>query len=165
MGRDPEAADAGTSGRGVLSFLVARNGGTLPSEVQAAATRATRAILDEAYAEACRTLVEHIDVLRRLAAYLVEHERLDGETFDALVEGRIPVPNELDEWRPAAARPRAWAVTSEYHEGRRRPAILPTPVPVAAPAAMTSPDTDAAEGAPGAPDAAAANSPKGDPGA
>ncbi len=136
MGSDPEAPDGGTSGRGVLSFLVARNGGALPSEVQAAATRATRAILDEAYAEACRTLVEHIDVLRRLAAYLVEHERVDGETFDALVEGTIPVPNALEEWRPAAARPRAWHEIPDYHAGRRRPVALPAPVPAAATAPL-----------------------------
>ena len=133
MGRDPEAGDHGTSGRGTLSFLVARNGASLPSDVQAAATRATRAILDEAYAEACRTLVENIDLLRRLAAYLVAHERVDGETFEALVDGRIPVPNADDEWRPAAARPRAWSEIPDYHAGRRRPAALPVPVAAAQP--------------------------------
>jgi hypothetical protein len=133
MGRDPEANDHGTSGRGSLSFLVARNGGSLPSEVQAAATRATRAILDEAYAEACRTLVEHIDLLRRLAAYLVEHERVDGDTFDALVDGKIDVPNALDEWRPAAARPRAWADIATWHADRGKPVVLPVPVAATAP--------------------------------
>jgi cell division protease FtsH len=133
MGRDPESNDHGTSGRGSLSFLVARVGGTLPSDVQAAATRATRAILDEAYAEACRTLLEHMDLLRRLAAYLVEHERVDGDTFDALVDGRIEVPNALDEWRPAAARPRAWADISTWHAGRGKPVPLPLPVAAATP--------------------------------
>jgi cell division protease FtsH len=133
MGRDPESHDHGTSGRGSLSFLVARSGGSLPSDVQAAATRATRAILDEAYAEACRTLVEHIDLLRRLAAYLVEHERVDGETFDALVDGKIDVPNALDEWRPAAARPRAWADIPTWHAGRGKPVALPVPVAAAVP--------------------------------
>ena len=43
MGRDPEAKDAGTSGRGPLAFLVVRPNGSLPSEVQASATRAIRA--------------------------------------------------------------------------------------------------------------------------
>ncbi|HEY7589972.1 MAG TPA: AAA family ATPase [Candidatus Limnocylindrales bacterium] len=137
MGRDPEATDNGTSGRGALSFLVARSNGSLPSDVQAAATRATRAILDEAYAEACRTLVENMDLLRRLAAYLVEQERVDGETFDALVEGRIDVPNALDEWRPAAARPRAWAEIEPYHAGRRKPVALPTPVAAMTPTPVT----------------------------
>ena len=128
MGRDPESTDRGRSGRGALSFLVEFSGNKLPSEVQAAATRATRSILDEAYAEACRTLVDNMELLRRLAGYLVEHERVDGETFDALIDGRIDVPNAENEWRPAASRPRAWADIPTYHEGRR----APTPVPAAA---------------------------------
>ena len=66
MGRDPEAADGGTSGRGDLGFLVASSSGSMPSGVQAASTRAIRAILDEAYESAYRTLVEHVDTLRRL---------------------------------------------------------------------------------------------------
>jgi cell division protease FtsH len=133
MGRDPESNEQGTSGRGSLSFLVAKPGGSLPSEVQAAATRATRAILDEAYAEACRTLVEHIELLRRLASYLVEHERVDGDTFDALVDGRVDVPNALNEWRPAASRPRAWADIATWHAGRGKPIPLPIPVAAATP--------------------------------
>jgi cell division protease FtsH len=136
MGRDPESNEHGTSGRGSLSFLVARSGGTLPSEVQAAATRATRAILDEAYAEACRTLLEHMDLLRRLAAYLVEHERVDGDTFDALVDGKIEVPNALLEWRPAAARPRAWADIPIWHAGRGKPVALPLPVAATSPSIL-----------------------------
>jgi cell division protease FtsH len=136
MGHDPEAADAGTSGRGSLGFLVARPNGSLPSEVQPAATRAIRAILDEAYAEACRTLVAHMATLRRLAAYLVEHERVDGETFDALFEGRIDVPNGLAEWRPVAARPRPWEDIEIYHDGRHR---RPTPIAAAAPEASPAP--------------------------
>jgi cell division protease FtsH len=148
MGHDPEATDTGTSGRGSLGFLVARPNGSLPSEVQAAATRAIRAILDEAYAEACRTLVARMSTLRRLAAYLVEHERVDGDTFDALFEGRIDVPNGLSEWRPEASRPRAWDDIPGYHDGRaRRPvpvavpvaAAVPVPAPIAPVAAPPSP--------------------------
>jgi cell division protease FtsH len=137
MGRDPEASDQGTSGRGQLSFLVARTGERLPTDVQAAATRATRAILDDAYAQACRTLVENIGLLRRLAAYLVLEERVDGETFDALVEGRIDVPSALDEWRPAAAHPRAWAEIEPYHAGRGKPVVLPVPIAATALAPVT----------------------------
>jgi cell division protease FtsH len=129
MGRDPQSADGGASGRGSLSFLVTRPSQSLPSEVQAAATRAISAILDEAYAEACRTLVDQMDLLRRLAAYLVEHERVDGATLDALIDGRIEVPNALDEWRPVGARPRAWADIADFHEERRG---APRPVLVAA---------------------------------
>jgi cell division protease FtsH len=109
MGHDPEASDGGISGRGALSFFVPADGSQdLPSDIQAAATRAIRGILDEAYAEASRTLVEHMETLRRLAAWLVEHERVDGPTFDELFEGRLTVPTSADEWRAATSRPRAW---------------------------------------------------------
>ena len=132
MGRDPEGGDMGTSGRGALGFLVVKPNGNMPSDVNAAATRAIRTILDEAYAEACRTLVEHMTTLRRLAAFLVEHERVDGETFDALFEGLIEVPNALGEWRPDTARPRAWGDIAGYHDGRQRRPI-PVPMPLAEP--------------------------------
>ena len=133
MGRDPDATEFGSSGRGSLGFIVARPNGSFPSEVQAAATRAIRGILDEAYAEACRTLLEHMDTLRRLSAYLVEHERVDGETFEELFDGRRDVPNGLAEWRPAVSRPRAWADIPAYHEGRG--ALLRAPAAPLAPVA------------------------------
>jgi cell division protease FtsH len=130
MGRDPEAREDGTSGRGALSFLVARQNGSLPSEVQPAATRAIRHILDEAYAQALSTLIDNMPTLRRIAAYLVEHERVDGDTFDALFEGSHEVPNADGEWRPATARPRAWGEIAAFLDRRTKPAI-----PVAADAA------------------------------
>ena len=126
MGVDPEATDGGISGRGSLGFLTPAPGGrNLPLDVQGAATRAIRSILDTAYAEASRTLVEHMDTLRRLAAYLVEHERVDGETFDELFDGRRAVPNAGDEWRAATARPRAWGevVDLAAHRIRSVPVI------------------------------------------
>ncbi|HEU4671877.1 MAG TPA: AAA family ATPase [Candidatus Limnocylindrales bacterium] len=119
MGVDPDATDPGRSGRGSLSFLVARQGANLPSEVQAAATRAVRAILDDAYDQACDTLVAHIETLRRISAHLVEEERIDGETFEALFEGTIEVPNAGGEWRPETARPRDWGEVIPYRERRR----------------------------------------------
>jgi cell division protease FtsH len=128
MGRDPEAADGGISGRGILSFLVPTSGHrSLPSEVQGAATRAIRAILDEAYAEASRTLVANMDTLRRLAAYLVEHERVDGTTFDELFDGIRAVPNGEGEWRAATARPRAWGEIVDLAAHRTRPPLLAEP--------------------------------------
>ncbi|HEX5013191.1 MAG TPA: AAA family ATPase [Candidatus Limnocylindrales bacterium] len=148
MGRDPEAADGGISGRGSLSFLVPTGERTLPSDVQAAATRAIRSILDEAYAEACRTLIEHMETLRRCSAYLVEHERVDGETFDELFEGRRVVPKADDEWRAATARPRAWGEIVDL-AARRVAAITPGPAPapvtVVAAANVASPHIEAAE--------------------
>ncbi|MBA2720784.1 MAG: ATP-dependent zinc metalloprotease FtsH [Chloroflexi bacterium] len=131
MGRDPDAIDGGISGRGVLSFFVPPSGGRLlPSDVQPAATRAIRSILDQAYAEASRTLVANLDILRRLAAYLVEHERVDGETFDELFDGRRAVPNSGDEWRAAASRPREWGEVTDLAD--RRTQREPRPIAVAA---------------------------------
>ena len=151
MGRDPEAADGGISGRGALSFLVPEGDGRrLPSEVQGAATRAIRAILDEAYAEASRTLIANMDTLRRLAAYLVEHERVDGETFDELFDGRRPVPNADDEWRAATSRPRAWGdvVDIAAHRVRSLPGLAPAPAPVSAPPEAAASITPSADPAP-----------------
>jgi ATP-dependent metalloprotease FtsH len=106
MGRDPREAEA--NGRGTLSFFAAKQGATLPSELQGPATRAVAAILDQAYTDARDTLIANMETLRRIGAYLVQHERLDGDTFDALFDGTIDVPDADNEWRPAAARPREW---------------------------------------------------------
>jgi cell division protease FtsH len=144
MGRDPDAGEGGISGRGSLSFLVARQGGGLPSDVQGAATRAIRALLDEAYALACDTIVENMDIVRRVAAYLVEHERVDGDTFEELVIGSLEVPTAGDEWRPEDARPREWGDIVPFRDRRRaaaaarprsapsadRPASGPAPTPM-----------------------------------
>jgi cell division protease FtsH len=149
MGTDPDAIDGGISGRGVLSFFVPPPGGRLlPSDVQPAATRAIRGILDGAYAEASRTLVANLETLRRLAAYLVEHERVDGETFDELFDGRRAVPTAGDEWRAATSRPRAWGDVVDLADRRTR--REPTPIAVAATAA---PDVAAASAAKLDPDA------------
>ncbi len=107
MGRDPHEADQ--EGRGSLSFFAAKQNAALPSELQAAATRAVAAILDEAYATARQTLIDNMDTLRRIGVYLVQQERIDGDTFDALFDGRIEVADAESEWRPAAARPREWS--------------------------------------------------------
>jgi len=50
-----------------------------------------------------------MDKLRRIGVYLVAQERIDGDTFDALLDGELAVPGADAEWRPATARPREWA--------------------------------------------------------
>ena len=145
MGQDPESTDHGVSGRGSLSFLVPPPGGrNLPSDVQAAATRAIRSILDGAYADACRTLIDNMETLRRLAAYLVEHERVDGQVFDELFDGRRTVPTAADEWRAATSRPRAWGEVVDIAAHRVRA------IPVIAAAVV---GTDLAAGSAGSADA------------
>jgi cell division protease FtsH len=132
MGRDPDATEGGVSGRGSLSFLVPTSGHTLPSEIQAASSRAIRSILDQAYAEASQTLIANLETLRRLAAYLVEHERVDGTTFDELFDGRMAVPTAGDEWRAAASRPRAWGDVVDLAGHRTRNATRPVAVALSA---------------------------------
>ena len=127
MGRDPEQKDSGTSGRGALSFIAAKRDGSLPTELQGAATRAVAHILDAAYDEARRTLAERLDILRRIGVYLVQNERIDGDTFDALYDGRLEVPDAETEWRPATSRPRAWAAVAQIIGPRPEAATaLPT---------------------------------------
>ena len=122
MGRDPrEAADQTASGRGTLSFITVKRDGSLPSELQAAATRAIAAILDEAYRSARQTLIEHLAKLRAISLYLVQQERIDGDTFDALFDGRIDVPDAETEWRPATSSPRTWASISAMATTRVTP--------------------------------------------
>ena len=144
MGRDPEAAEYGSSGRGVLSLLVPRAGSNLPSEVQPAATRAIRAILDQAYVDACETLAEHLDTLRRIAAFLVEQERVDGETFEELFEGRMDAAAAGGEWRPATARPREWSDVIPFRDRRFR-----REAPVGSPSGASDAATDAKPAASG----------------
>jgi ATP-dependent Zn protease len=134
MGRDPQQATAGPSGRGNLSFFAARRDGTLPTELQATATRAIANILDEAYQVALETLSERVELLRRIGIYLVRNERIDGDTFDALYEGTIDVPDADAEWRPAAARPREWSSITR-REVIDPPAGVNAAPPVGAPAA------------------------------
>jgi hypothetical protein len=78
-----------------------------------------------------------MDTLRRLAAYLVEHERVDGETFDELFDGRRPVPKADEEWRAATARPRAWGEVVDIAAARRLSAAMKPAMPSSAIASAT----------------------------
>lgn len=134
MGSDPEASSRGVSGRGPMSFRVARDDAALPTDVAAAMSRAVAEMLDDAYAEAKRTLLREMDRLRRVSAYLVEHERIDGDAFGELFDGTM-VPSEGPEWRPVAARPRSWEQVAAIVVGPPpvtdgpRPSRPPQPVP------------------------------------
>jgi cell division protease FtsH len=116
MGRDPRESES--DGRGSLSFFAAKAGATLPSELQGAATRAVAAILDQAYKDARETLIANMTKLRKIGVYLVAQERIDGDTFDALFDGTIDVPDADTEWRPVAAKPREWSsIAAMSNEG------------------------------------------------
>lgn len=58
-----------------------------------------RRIIDNAYKRTTDILSEHIDKLHELSAYLVEHEKIDGEGFKSLMEGTL---NKAEEEAPEA---------------------------------------------------------------
>ncbi len=111
MGRDPEDRERGATGRGKLSAFVLGNGldphDGLPSDVASAQTRATRAILDEAYARARELLLGRMELLGAVAGYLYEHERMTGDDLDAVHAGELG-PADPYGWRHVSAKPRAW---------------------------------------------------------
>jgi cell division protease FtsH len=107
MGADPEADDAGVTGRGILSTLVGTRSEGINGDVRDAQARAIRRILDEAYAAARATLLAEMARLRMVSAYLYEQERIDGDAFEALMAGRLS-PLDAHGWRATAAAPRAW---------------------------------------------------------
>jgi cell division protease FtsH len=106
LGADPETA-GGITGRGALGYLVGGEGGTIRGPAEAAATRAIASILDHAYETALDTLRANLDLLERVAAYLVETEEMTGEEFAAICEGRLePSAEALATWLVAEAQPR-----------------------------------------------------------
>jgi cell division protease FtsH len=114
MGTDPGDRTVSPSGRGTLSVLVADE---VSGEIRTAQDRAIRAILDAAYANARSTLLAERERLNRVAAYLFEHERIDGDEFAAVFEGRaLPSSDEIGAWRDAAAKPREWSKIDELAE-------------------------------------------------
>jgi hypothetical protein len=123
MGVDPDAANGGVTGRGILSTFVNVEHGFVPSEVKDAQGRAIRGILDEAYAEARATLRAELPRLRRVAAYLFEQERIDGEEFEALMAGMLHPLNE-GEWRSATSNPRAWQEVAAFERPLARVAAV-----------------------------------------
>jgi hypothetical protein len=131
MGRDPEAIDEGATGRGILTTLVGDSAG-FSRDVRDAQARAIGSILDEAYTGARRTLIAEMARLRDVAAYLYEQERIDGNEFEAVMEGRLR-PADADDWRAAAASPRPWAtIPTTFQERAPRVLAMPPPSPVAA---------------------------------
>jgi cell division protease FtsH len=123
MGADPGDRTTSPSGRGALSVLVADE---VSGEIRTSQDRAIRAILDAAYANARSTLLSERERLNRVAAYLFEHERIDGDEFASVFEGRLmPSSDQIGAWRDAAAKPREWSEIDEWAEAalRREPPL------------------------------------------
>ena len=66
-----------------------------------------RAIIDECYEKTVELLKEHTDQLNRVAEYLIEHEKIDGDDFEKLMKG------ELTENAPEEEQTEASNETSE----------------------------------------------------
>jgi cell division protease FtsH len=109
MGHDPESATLGASGRGTLSFRVVGEDSSLSVGLRAAVDRTINAILDQAYTEAREALLAEMRRLTRVAAYLYEHERIDGAQFEALFDGSLAPSADVEtQWRSAKSKPRSW---------------------------------------------------------
>jgi cell division protease FtsH len=114
MGHDPDSATLGTSGRGTLSLRVVDDDTTVSVGVRAAMDRTINSILDQAYAQARESLLVEMKRLTRVAAYLYEHERIDGSQFEALFEGSLAPSADVEtQWRSAKSKPRSW---DEIHD-------------------------------------------------
>jgi cell division protease FtsH len=109
MGHDPDSATLGASGRGTLSFRVVGEDTSLSVGLRAAVDRTINAILDQAYTDAREALLAEMRRLTRVAAYLYEHERIDGAQFEALFDGSLAPSADVEtQWRSAKSKPRSW---------------------------------------------------------
>ena len=119
MGRDPETKDAGTSGRGVAVVPRTPPAARCRSEVQGRHDPRHRAHprrgLRRGPPDAPRAHRHRSPDLGLPGGA----ERIDGDTFDALFDGTLEVPQNDVEWRPAASRPRDWAEIAVDHGNRR----------------------------------------------
>ena len=72
------------------------------NEVAAAIDREIHRLIDEAYRHGEQILTEHKDKLHAVAKYLFDHEKMDGPTFAAVMEGKDPdaEPSATDEPAP-----------------------------------------------------------------
>jgi ATP-dependent metalloprotease FtsH len=109
MGHDPDSAALGASGRGSLSFRVVGENTSLSVGLRAAVDRTINSILDQAYTQARDALLAEMKRLTRVAAYLYEHERIDGAQFEALFDGSLAPSADVEtQWRSAKSKPRSW---------------------------------------------------------
>jgi cell division protease FtsH len=127
MGTDPESSHGGTSGRGTLSLRVVGEETSVSNAIRASMDRAINAVLDQAYEQARGALLAEMKRLTRVAAYLYEHERIDGAQFEALYEGRLAPSSAVEqEWRSAKSKPRSWDEIEDLikvRAGARRPSV------------------------------------------
>ncbi len=66
-----------------------------------------RSIIDQSYAKATSILTEHLDQLKLIAEYLLEHEKMDQEEFLSLMEKGFAEPKKVEEDVEASAEAEA----------------------------------------------------------
>jgi cell division protease FtsH len=124
LGSDPDTGLAGHA-------LVSEEAEVASRTIQEAQGRAERAILDRAAGDARATLLAHRQTLDRVSAYLFEQERIDGDEFAAVFEGRLlPEATVIGAWRAAASSPRSWDeidAMAAAHEGPLASPAFPGP--------------------------------------
>ena len=138
MGRDPEAADGGISGRGhaVVPRARRRSERCRPTSRRPRRERSGRSSTTPTPRRAGRWF----STWTRCAGSPPTSSSTSGSTattFDELFDGRRPVPNAEHEWRAATSRPRAWGEVVDL--AARRSATVaagPTAVPDVAAAAI-----------------------------
>ncbi|HYM90568.1 MAG TPA: hypothetical protein VEW91_02905 [bacterium] len=79
-----------------------------------------RRIIDECYGRARAVLIDHREILDRIAKALLERESLESDAIDALIAGE-PLPAEVP-----AAPPPVVAATQEVKSFPRPEAAIPT---------------------------------------
>jgi cell division protease FtsH len=51
---------------------------------------AVRGLIESAYDKSSEIIKEHLDQVHQLAAYLLEHEKIDADMFKKLMNGELP---------------------------------------------------------------------------
>ena len=74
-----------------------------------------RGIIEAGYSKCTAILEEHMDQLKMIAEYLLEHEKMDGETFEKMMKGEeVEPPKPVEPLAaPAAEQPAAEAPSTE----------------------------------------------------
>ena len=86
-------------GRGDHEVFLGRDYSATPDYSDAVAAEIDheiRTVVEDAFEKCEAILKEHIDKLHELAGYLMEHEKIDGETFKKLMEGNLIVDSDVN---------------------------------------------------------------------
>jgi len=73
------------------------HGRNYSEDVAAQIDREVRDIIEIGYNKCRSILEEHMDQLKMVAEYLLEHEKMDGETFDKMMKGQaVEAPKPIE---------------------------------------------------------------------